>query len=62
MKKFGKFLKDVFTKNIFIKILALVLAAVAVAMINIGPSEKKDSEKGATACSIYEIGETYESD
>ena len=35
MKKFGKFLKDVFTKNIVIKILALVLAAIAVVLINI---------------------------
>lgn len=35
MKKFGKFLKDVFTKNIGIKILALVLAAIAVVLINI---------------------------
>ncbi len=35
MKKFGKFLKDVFTKNIVIKLLALVLAAIAVVLINI---------------------------
>lgn len=35
MKKFGKFLKDLFTKNIGIKLLALVLAAVAVVLINI---------------------------
>ena len=35
MKKFGKFLKDVFTKNIGIKILALVLAVIAVVLINI---------------------------
>ena len=35
MKKFGKFLKDVFTKNIGIKLLALVLAAIAVVLVNI---------------------------
>ncbi len=35
MKKFGKFIVSVFTKNIGIKILALVLAAIAVALINI---------------------------
>ena len=35
MKKLGKFLKDVFTKNIDVKILALVLAAIAVVLINI---------------------------
>lgn len=35
MKKFGKFLKDLFTKNIGLKILALVLAAVAVMLVNI---------------------------
>lgn len=35
MKKFGKILKDVFTKNIGIKLLAIVLAALAVAFINI---------------------------
>ncbi len=35
MKKFQKFLKDVFTKNIDIKILALVIAAIAVLFINI---------------------------
>ena len=35
MKKFGKFLHDVFVKNIGIKILAIVLAALAVVMINI---------------------------
>mgnify|MGYP000184948512 FL=1 len=35
MKKFGKFIVGVFTKNIGIKILALVLAAIAVALINI---------------------------
>lgn len=35
MKKFGKFLKNVFTKNIDVKILALVLAAIAVVLINI---------------------------
>lgn len=35
MKKFTKFLKDLFTKNIELKILAIVLAAIAVAFINI---------------------------
>lgn len=35
MKKFGKFLKNFFTKNIGIKLLALFLAACAVALINI---------------------------
>ena len=35
MKKFGQFLKDLFTKNIGIKILAFVLAVLAVAFINI---------------------------
>ena len=35
MKKFGKFLKEIFTKNIVIKLLALVLAAIAVVLINI---------------------------
>lgn len=35
MKKFGKFLKDVFTKNLGIKLLAVVLAALAVVFINI---------------------------
>ncbi len=35
MKKFGKFVLGLFTKNIGIKLLALVLAALAVAMINI---------------------------
>lgn len=35
MKKFGKFLANVFVKNWGIKILALVLAAIAVALINI---------------------------
>ena len=35
MKKFGKFIVGVFTKNIGIKILALVLAAIDVALINI---------------------------
>ncbi len=35
MKKFGKFVLGIFTKNIGIKILALALAAIAVAMINI---------------------------
>lgn len=35
MKKFGKFLKDLFTKNFGIKLLALVLAAIAVVLINI---------------------------
>lgn len=35
MKKFGKFLKNLFTKNIGIKLLALFLAACAVVLINI---------------------------
>lgn len=35
MKKFGKFIVGIFTKNIGIKILAVVLAALAVALINI---------------------------
>ncbi len=35
MKKFGKFLKDFFTKNIPVKLLALVLAALTVLFINI---------------------------
>lgn len=35
MKKFGKFLSDVFTKNIGIKILAIVLAAIIVVLLNI---------------------------
>ena len=35
MKKFGKFIVGIFTKNVGIKILAIVLAALAVALINI---------------------------
>ncbi len=35
MKKFSKFLKDVFTKNIDIKLLAIVMAVLAVVFINI---------------------------
>lgn len=35
MKKFGKFLAGLFTKNIPIKLLAIVLAAIAVVLINI---------------------------
>lgn len=35
MKKFGKFLKNVFVKNFGIKVLALVLAVIAVVLINI---------------------------
>lgn len=35
MKKFGNFLKGLFTKNIPIKILAILLAALAVIFINI---------------------------
>ncbi len=35
MKKLGKFLKDLFTKNIGIKLLALFLAACTVVLINI---------------------------
>ncbi len=35
MKKFGKFLLGLFTKNIPIKLLAVVLAAIAVILINV---------------------------
>lgn len=35
MKKFGKFLSDLFTKNIDIKLLAIAIAALVVAFINI---------------------------
>lgn len=35
MKKFGKFLAGLFTKNIPIKLLAIVLAAVTVVFINL---------------------------
>ena len=35
MKKFGKFLKDLFTKNVGLKLLSLVLAAIVVMLINI---------------------------
>ena len=36
MKKLGKILLDMFTKNIFIKILAVVIAAFLVLLLNIG--------------------------
>ena len=35
MRKFSKFIKDVFTKNIDIKLLAIAIAVVAVIFINI---------------------------
>ena len=35
MKKFGKFLAGLFTKNIPLKLLAIVIAAVTVVLINI---------------------------
>lgn len=35
MKKFSKFIKDVFTKNIDIKLLAIAIAVVAVIFVNI---------------------------
>ena len=35
MKKFGKFLSDMFTKNIGIKILAVIIAAFLVLLLNI---------------------------
>jgi len=35
MKKFGKFLSDLFTKNIGLKLLAILLAAVVVVLINV---------------------------
>ena len=35
MKKFGKFLADLFTKNIVIKLLAIVVAVIIVILINI---------------------------
>ncbi len=35
MKKFTKFLSDLFTKNIDIKLLAIAVAALVVAFINI---------------------------
>lgn len=35
MKKFGKFLSDLFTKNVGLKLLAILLAAVVVVLINI---------------------------
>ena len=35
MKRFGKFLKDFFTKNIPVKLLALALAVLTVLFINI---------------------------
>ena len=34
MRKFGKFIKNLFTVNIGLKLLAIVLAAVVVALIN----------------------------
>lgn len=51
MKKFGKFLKDLFTKNIGLKILAIILAAVAVVMINI-PDDKVDNENNQNSAYI----------
>lgn len=35
MKKFGKFIKDLFTVNVGLKVLAIALAAIVVALINI---------------------------
>ncbi len=35
MKKFGKFLLDLFTKDLGIKFLALIMAAVCVVLINL---------------------------
>lgn len=35
MKKLGKILKDIFTKNLGIKFLALVMAALTVLIINL---------------------------
>lgn len=35
MKKFSKFIKDLFTKNIDIKLLAIAIAVVAVIFVNI---------------------------
>ena len=35
MKRFGKFLKDFFTKNIPVKLLALALAVLTVLFVNI---------------------------
>lgn len=35
MKNFGKFLKNLFTKNILIKLLAVGMAILTVALINI---------------------------
>ncbi len=35
MKKFGNFIKGVFTRNMGLKFLALVLAALAVMLINV---------------------------
>lgn len=35
MKKFGQFLKDLFTKDIPIKLLAIAVAAVTVIFINL---------------------------
>lgn len=57
MKKFGKFLYNVFIKNFGIKLLALILAAFAVAFINI-PSEIDKGEDAATAVVYTQDGET----
>ena len=35
MKKFGKFLKDLFTKNIAIKLLAVALAVLTILFIKV---------------------------
>lgn len=35
MRKFGKFMKDAFTKNLGIKLLAVVLAVITVIIINV---------------------------
>lgn len=35
MKKFGKFLCDLFTKNIPIKLLAVVMALITVILLNV---------------------------
>lgn len=35
MKKFGKFLKDLFTKNVLIKLLAVAMAVITVFLLNI---------------------------
>lgn len=51
MKKFGKFLLGIFTKNIGIKILAVVLALFAVAFINI-PATADENEKEQTSAVV----------